>query len=73
MSQYGKITTFQAEESITAHVELYFQANHVEEAKQVLILLSSIGAKMYELLQSLTAPKAPKEKTLKELTTVLTS
>ncbi len=77
MSQYGKITAYRAEEeSITAYlerVELYFQANEVDAAKQVPILLSSIGAKTYELLRSLTAPKAPKEKTLKELTTVLKS
>lgn len=53
------------------HVKLYFQANDVEEAKQVPILLSSIGAKMYELLRGLTAPKALKKKSLKELSTVL--
>ena len=77
MSQYGKITAYRAEEeSITANlerVELYFQANDVEEAKQVPILLNSIGAKTYELLRSLTTPKAPKEKSLKELKTALTS
>ena len=77
MSQYGKITAYRTEEeSITAYlerVELYFQANDVEETKQVPILLSSIGAKTYELLRSLTVPKAPKEKSLKELKTALTS
>ena len=35
--------------------------------------LSSIGAKTYELLRSLTAPKAPIEKTLTELTALLKS
>ena len=54
-------------------VELYFQANDIEEAKQVPILLSSIGAKMYELLRSLTVLKAPKEKSLKDLKTILKS
>ena len=77
MSQYGKITAYRAEEeSISAYlerVELYFQANDIEEAKQVPILLSSIGAKTYELLRSLTAPKAPKEKSLKDLKTILKS
>ena len=46
------------------YVELCFQDNDVEAAKQVPFLLSSIGTKTYELLRSLTAPKAPKEKTL---------
>ena len=77
MSHHGKITAYRAEdESITSYlerVELYFQANDVEEAKQVPILLSTIGAKTYELLRSLTAPKAPKEKSLKELQTLLKS
>ena len=54
MSQYSKINIYRAEEeSITAYherVELYFQANDVDTAKQVLILLSSIGAKTYKLL-----------------------
>ena len=39
----------------------------------MLILLSSIRAKTYELLRSLTAPKAPKEKSLKDLKTILKS
>ena len=77
MSHHGKITAFQAEdESISAYlerVELYFVANDIDAAKQVPILLSSIGAKTYELLRSLTAPKAPKEKSLKELKDTLTS
>ena len=77
MSQYGKINAYRAEEeSITAYlecIELYFQANDVDTAKQVLILLSSIGAKTYELLRSLTAPKVPKEKTPAKLTALLKS
>ena len=77
MSHHGRITAFQAEdESISAYlerVELYFVANDIDAAKQVPILLSSIGAKTYELLRSLTAPKAPKEKSLKELKDTLTS
>ena len=36
-------------------------------------LLSSTRAKTYELLQSLTVPKVPKEKSLKELKTALKS
>ena len=60
--------TLQAEdESISAYlkrVDLYFVANDMNAAKQV---PSSIEAKTYELLRSLTAPKAQKEKSLKEL------
>ena len=65
MTQYGKTKDFRAnEESVVVYLEraeLYFQANDVQVAKQVPILLSSIGAKTYKLLRSLTAPKAPEE------------
>ena len=41
--------------------------------KKVPVLLSNIGAKTYGLLRRLVAPKAPKEKTLAEIKTLLES
>ena len=76
-TRYGQLLEFDVEnESVTAYLEraeLYFQANDVAEDKQVAVLLSNIGAKTYGLLRSLVAPKAPKEKTLTEITTLLKS
>ena len=46
-------------------------ANGTEAEKKVPVLLSSIGARTYGLLQSLVSPAAPRDKTLKELEIVL--
>ena len=60
VTRYGQIQEFRAEnDSITAYferVEMYFTANDIADDKQVPVLLSSIGAKIYELLRSLVAP-----------------
>ena len=76
-TRYGHLQEFDAEnESVTAYLEraeLYFQANDVADEKQVAVLLSNIGAKTYGLLRNLVAPKAPKEKTIEEITSLLTS
>ena len=75
MTRYGQIQEFRAEnDSITAYferVEMYFTANDIADDKQVPVLLSSIGAKTYELLRSLVAPKVPKEKTFKDIEKLL--
>ena len=77
MAQYGRLKKFDADSEptcITAYlerVELFFEANEVADGKRVLILLSNIGAKTYGLLRSLTAPKAPKESSFKELSELL--
>ena len=42
---------------------MYFTVNNIADEKQVPVVLNSIGAKTYELLRSLVAPKAPIEKT----------
>ena len=77
MTRYGQLQEFDAEnKSITAYLEwaeLYFQANDIADEKQVAVLLSNIGAKMYGLLRNLVAPKAPKEKTFAEITSLLKS
>ena len=74
-TQYGRLQEFKPEvESIKAYMErvdLYFVANEVDDAKQVPILLSSIGANTYALLSDLTAPAAPKEKSFQEISTIL--
>ena len=73
--RYGQLYEFDAEnETVTAYLEraeLYFDANDVADEKKVPVLLSNIGTKTYGLLRSLVAPKAPKEKTLAEIKTLL--
>ena len=57
----GRIQEFQPEsESWSAYVEcikLYFNANDIANAKKVPVFLSVIGAKNYELLRNLIAPR----------------
>ena len=52
---------------------LYFAANDIEEDKQVLILLSSIGAQTYSLIRDLVTPKTPGNLTFAQIVEVLTS
>ena len=61
-------------EPIAAYLErvaVYFNANEVKEDKQVLVLLSVVGSKVYALLRSLAAPKLPKELSFQELEALL--
>ena len=71
----GKLDEFNPrDDSITAYVErvtLYFQANGIEENKQVAVFLSAIGAKTYSLLRNLTTPALPKDKTFVQLVEIL--
>ncbi len=68
---FGRLEAFQeGEEKITEYferVELYFDANDVDDGKKVPVLLSVIGAKTYALLRSLLAPTPPKDKSFDEL------
>ena len=51
-------------ESVTAYLErlqLYFEANGVEEDRRVAALLTLVGPKVYDTLRSLLAPTLPKE------------
>ena len=50
--------------SYLERVQLYFEANAVEEGGRVAVLLTAIGAKTYETLWSLLAPACPCDKTL---------
>ena len=75
---YGKIDEFDvAKESIHIYLErmeLYFVANAVAEAKQPVVLLTSIiGSKHYDLLKNLLAPDLPGSKTFADLKTMLKS
>ena len=61
-------------EPIAAYLErvaVYFDANEVKEDKQVPVLLSVVGSKVYALLRSLAAPKLPKELPFQELEALL--
>ena len=76
-TRYGQLHEFDVgTETITAYLEraeLYFDANDVADEKKVPVLLSNIRAKTYGLLRSLVALKAPKDKTLAEIKTLLKS
>ena len=52
-------------------VELFFLANRIAEDKQVPVLLSIIGGKIYSLLSNLLAPEKPSSKTFAQLADVL--
>ena len=52
-------------------LELYFEANAVEAARKVSVLLTVIGAQVYDTLRSLLAPVKPQEKSFIELITIL--
>ena len=41
------------------HVEQFFEANEIDEKKQVAMLLTVIGAPTYGLLKNLVAPESP--------------
>lgn len=62
------------QEDIASYLErlqLYFDANAVEEAKKVSVLLTVIGVKAYGTLRSLLAPTKPKDKSFNKLLALL--
>ena len=71
----GTLTEFKSEsEQIEAYLErvqLFFDANTIEEDKQVAVLLTVIGSSTYALLTSLLAPCKPREKSFAELSETL--
>ena len=73
----GTLTEFKPEsEKIEAYLErvqLFFDANTIEEDKQVAVLLTVIGSSTYALLTSLLAPCKPREKSFAELSETLRS
>ena len=61
-------------ESITAYLEyvqLFMRANSVEDCKKVVVLLSVVGGKTYNLLRSLLTPATPGDKSYKDIVKVL--
>ena len=61
-------------DSLMAYVErvkLFIQANSIEDARKVPVLLSVIGGKTYDLLRNLLSPADPKDKTFDELVEAL--
>lgn len=75
MSSFGKIDIFQPEAEVFSayleRIELYFEANGIEDAKQVPVFLSLLDAKTYSLLRTLVAPEAPRGKSFKILAELL--
>lgn len=67
----GKLSEFSPEkETISSYlerVELFFDANGIEESKQVPALLTAIGGQTYALLRNLLAPTKPNTKTFAQL------
>ena len=76
MATVGKLGEFVPEcESLTAYVErveLYFEANKIEEERKVPVFLSVLGSKTYSVLRDLLAPSKPKVKKFSELVAALT-
>jgi hypothetical protein len=74
-SSYGQLVEFQPDsESFTAYSEcvvLFLTANDIAEDKQVPVLLSAIGTKLYSLLRDLMAPDKPATKSVDEILAVL--
>ena len=71
----GQLLEFNPEtDSLTAYVErvkLFIEANGIEDARKVPVLLSVIGGKTYDLLRNLLSPTDPKDKTFDELVEAL--
>ena len=57
--------------SYLERVQLYFEANTIENDRKVAVLLTVVGARTYETLQSLFAPARPRDKSFDELLGVL--
>ena len=75
MGTIGSLAEFNPDsekiETYLERVQLFFNANGVEEAKQVAVLLTVIGSNTYKLLSSLLAPTKPWEKSFTELAQTL--
>ncbi len=75
MAQIGRLDEYKPEsESWSAYIEraeLFMIANDVDEAKQVATLLSVMGASTYGLVRNLVQPLKPKDKTFREIVSIL--
>ena len=75
MAYVGKVDEFDSAnedwEAYMERVELYCDANDVEEDKKVSVLLSLIGAKTYNLLRNLVSPAKPSSKTFDDIQKIL--
>jgi len=75
--QFGKIAEFSAtDENIDTYLErvqLFFAANGIADDKQSAVLLTSIGAKAYDIIKNEFAPQLPGTKTFAEIAAVLKS
>jgi len=75
MSLIGNISTFDPQTEYWAtyreRPEQFLAENDVADEKHVIVLLSVIGSKAYELLRSPTASDKPADKTLAELCEIL--
>ena len=75
MVTIGQLPAFQADnERITDYLEqvqLFYEANGIEEGKRVPVLLTAIGGKTYALLSNLLAPQKPSTKSFDELSVIL--
>ena len=65
---FGELAEFNPRtDTFWAYVERampFFEANNISEDKQLLVFLSSIGGKNYELLHNFVATELPKDKSL---------
>ena len=75
MSTVGSLTEFKPEseriEAYLERVQLFFDANGIQDEKKVAVLLTVIGSTTYALLSSLLAPQKPREKSFEELAATL--
>ncbi len=52
-------------------IKQYLKVNNIDDDKGMLVLLSAIGGKAYELLKSLTAPTKPADLSLDNIVKVM--
>ena len=74
MSLIGNVGPYDESERFAIYVDrvqLFFEANAIEESKQVPAFLSLIGPKLFGLVKDLVSPKVPKECSMNELVEVL--
>ena len=71
MANHGKLEEYDPQEEWSQYIErleFYFEANGVDNAdKQRAILSSVCGSKTYKLIQNLTMPGKPSDKTFEEI------
>ncbi|XP_014834021.1 PREDICTED: uncharacterized protein K02A2.6-like [Poecilia mexicana] len=75
MACVGKVEEFDSSsgdwESYIERVELYCDANDIEDEKKSSVLLSLMGAKTYSLLRNLLSPAKPSSKSYKDIVDTL--